>query len=108
VRSDKGDQRIALSILAFMSNCHHERVEVIEAALKTPMAVLLPSLKALAAADYVTIKADKKQSPGMDVIEITAIGQAYFLERVSQLEKLVDLMDDSQAQLYSHLRVQPD
>jgi len=39
MRQLEGDQRIALSVLAFLSNCHDERMEVVEETLKTPMAV---------------------------------------------------------------------
>lgn len=91
-----GDQRIALSVLAFLSNCHNERMEVVAGTLKTPMAVLNPAIKALVDSGYVTLTTQEGQPRSMDVIQITAQGQTYFLERVTQLSRLIALMDDDE------------
>jgi len=99
VNLEGGDQRTVLSILAYLSNCHSERVEVLEAILKVPMAVVRPALEGLKASEYVVITTEKSKRNRGDIVEITQAGQAYFLERVTHLKNLIALMSDGPGDL---------
>lgn len=92
------DQKTVLSVLAFLSTCQSERELVLQGKLQLPLAILRPSLKALAAAEYIRIEPVRLEGAQTDnVIKITSLGRAYFLERVGHLKALVDLLDTEEA-----------
>lgn len=98
MRKPERDQKTVLSVLAFLSTCQSERELVLQDKLQLPRAILGPSLKALAAAEYILIEPVRLEGAHADsVIEITSLGRAYFLERVGHLKVLVDLLDTEEA-----------
>lgn len=87
------DQRIVLSVLAFLSACESERHFALQEKLDIPCAVLDPSLARLQAADYICVASTPLERAGEGhLYKITDTGRAYFLEKVGQLKMLIDLL----------------
>ena len=92
------DQRVTLSVLAFLSACESERYFSLQEKLDIPGAALDPSLACLEAADYIAVTSTRLAGAQEDhLFKITETGRAYFLEKISHLEALIDLLDDEDA-----------
>ena len=92
------DQRVALSVLAFLSACESERYVSLQKKLDIPGAALDPSLACLEAADYIAVTSTPLAGAEEDhLFKITETGRAYFLEKINHLKTLIDLLDDEGA-----------